>query len=157
MAQRMSKMTTLTPWRRVLLGKRRLRIWESYCKRGSVFPFLQASLHWFLLVHIQLTANDECKDFVKFFFERNQTIEVGPWSRTMEKYHLPWSDFMVQDVHRPLFRPRVKFLMLDACEVHSYAYEITLPFLSMLRGQTSSSGTWGYSRLGWQCVNQELK
>ena len=29
-------------------------------------------------------------------------MEVGPSSQTMEKDHLPWSDFMVHRVNRPL-------------------------------------------------------
>ena len=37
------------------------------------------------------------------FKKKKQTMEVGPWSRTMGKYHLPWSNFMVHDgVNQPL-------------------------------------------------------
>ena len=35
-------------------------------------------------------------------FLRNQTMEVRQSSRTMEKGHLLWTDFMIHNVNRPL-------------------------------------------------------
>jgi hypothetical protein len=52
------------------------------------------------LVHIRFTPSEGPKAF-KTNFLRSRTMEVGPWTRTIEKGPLPWSDFMVHSVNRP--------------------------------------------------------
>ena len=37
----------------------------------------------------------------KLFFLWSRTMEVGRWTQTIDKGHLPWSDFMVHSVNRP--------------------------------------------------------
>ena len=54
----------------------------------------------FLLVHTRLSPTEGPKGFVHLFL-RNETMEGGPWSQTMEKGHMPWSNFMVHDVNQP--------------------------------------------------------
>ena len=66
-------------------------------KKNSTFTF---GAWTFLLVHIRLTPSEEPKDYVIDFL-RFQTMNVGPSSRTMEKNHLSWSDFMVHGVTNP--------------------------------------------------------
>ena len=54
----------------------------------------------FFLVHIWFTPNEGPKAFNTNFL-RSQTMEVGPWTRTIDKGHLPWSNFMVHSVNWP--------------------------------------------------------
>ena len=56
----------------------------------------------FLLVHIQFTPSEGPKTF-KTNFLRSPTMEVGPWTRTIEKGPLPWSDFIVHSVNQPSY------------------------------------------------------
>ena len=56
----------------------------------------------FLLVHMWFTPSEGSKGCVNRFPKKSQTMEVGPQSQTMEKGHLPWSDFMVHGVNSPL-------------------------------------------------------
>ena len=54
----------------------------------------------FFLIHIRFTPSEESIVFVHWvFFIKNQTMEVGPSSRTMKKCHLPWSNLMVHGVN----------------------------------------------------------
>ena len=50
----------------------------------------------FLLVHIRVTPREGPKGFVKSFFNKS---DYESW--TMEKVHLPRSNFMVHGVNRP--------------------------------------------------------
>jgi hypothetical protein len=38
---------------------------------------------------------------LKMIFSRSRTMEVGPWTHTIEKGPLPWSDFMVHSINWP--------------------------------------------------------
>ena len=55
----------------------------------------------FFLIHIRFTPSEGPKAF-KTIFLRSQTMEVRPCPWTIEKGHLPWSDFMVYNVNMPL-------------------------------------------------------
>ena len=55
----------------------------------------------FFLVHIWFTPSEGPKAF-QTIFSRSRTMEVGPWTHTIKKGHLPWSNFMVHSVNRPL-------------------------------------------------------
>ena len=65
-------------------------------------------------------------------------MEVGPASRTMKKCHLPWSDFMVHGVNRPVavsfpsfslgppaYMNPCNILVLMQSEYISYNFEVT--------------------------------
>ena len=56
----------------------------------------------FLLVHIRFTPSERPKNFVNWFF-----TQIRPWTLDHEKGHLPWSDFMVHGVNRPLKSPNL--------------------------------------------------
>ena len=73
-----------------------------FSKLPFVGMYQKKSTHTFLgawsfhLVHIWFTPNEGPKGFVHWFFEK---LDHGSW--TMEKCHLPWSDFMVYAVNWP--------------------------------------------------------
>ena len=70
-------------------------VFEHLCKKPTHSVFGAWS---FLLVHISFTPSEGPKGFVYIYFLRNRIMKVGPSSQTMNKGHLPWSDFMVDGV-----------------------------------------------------------
>ena len=56
----------------------------------------------FLLVHIRFTPTEGTKGFVNYIFKKSENE-----SRTMEKGHSSWSDFVVHGVNQPLDYPWV--------------------------------------------------
>ena len=78
-AMRMTKLEIFLLFKTALFG-------YIYWKK-SAHSFLGAWL--FLLVHIRFTPSEGLNDFINRGFSKN---------RTMEKGHLPWSDFMVHGV-----------------------------------------------------------
>ena len=72
----------------------------------------------FLVVHVWFTPSEGPKGFVNLFL-RNWTIKVGPWRQTMEKGHLPWSDFMV---HNPKY---ANLLLQHECHKHGACHVVT--------------------------------
>ena len=69
-------------------------------------------------VYTQYGAQRLCK----LIFLRNQTMEVGPSSRTMEKCHLPWSDFMIHGVNMPLVTLPLRE---SKCHIYIHTYYIS--------------------------------
>ena len=69
-----------------------------FIKKINIFTFGGWS---FLLVHIRFTPSEGAQRLCKMIFLRNPTMGVRPSSQTMEKDHLPWSNFMVHGVNRP--------------------------------------------------------
>ena len=53
----------------------------------------------FLSIYIWFTPSEGPKGFLNLFFKKS---DHGCW--TMEKDHLPWSDFMVHGVNQPLYK-----------------------------------------------------
>ena len=76
----------------------KIALCEHVSKKKSAHSLVDA---WsFFLVHSRFTPSEGPKAF-KTHFLRRRTMEVGPWTRTIEKGHLPWSDFMVHSANRP--------------------------------------------------------
>ena len=77
----------------------------------------------FLLVHIWFTPSEEPKGFVIDFL-RYGTMELGPWSRTMEKGRPPWSNFMVHGVNQPLEKLTIFNLYSNLFKTHVYLVSV---------------------------------
>ena len=63
-----------------------------YILKTSTFIFGAQS---FLFIHIWFTPSEGPTCFINWFV----TMEVGPWSQTMEKCHPPWSNFMIHGIN----------------------------------------------------------
>ena len=86
--------------------------WACFKKKNQHICFLVHG-HSFFLVHIRFTPSERPKAFkTEIFFP-----EVGPWTRTIEKGHLPWSDFMVRGGNRPYDRWSLALLKSKTCKL----------------------------------------
>jgi hypothetical protein len=125
----------------------------AYIKKKSAHSLFGARS--FFLVHIRFTPSKGPKAF-KTNFLRSRTMEVGPWTQTIEKGPLPWSDFMVHSVNQPLVWWSMHIILLaylaGICIKLSWPRQFCGPLL--ICKEISESGVFSTRKLNFKCEKQ---